>query len=76
MMFTTKLEIRDHIEDRSNGWYDQLVNDGSVSDELLSEAIANNGELEIGYDFGTLTIDAEGYVTAWNALNTDWYGED
>ena len=76
MMFMSKTEIQNHIEDRSTGWYDQLVNDGTVGDELLSEAIANDGELEIGYDFGTLSIDNEGYVTAWDALNTDWYGED
>lgn len=73
MMFMSKTEIQDHIEDRSNGWYDQLVNEGSVSDDLLSEAIANDGQLEIGYDFGILTIDNEGYITAWDALNTDWY---
>ena len=76
MMFMTKTEIQDHIQDRTGNWYDELVNMGMVSDELLSEAIANDGELEIGYDFGTLTIDSEGYVTAWDALNTDWYGED
>ena len=76
MMFASRTEIRDHIQDRSVGWYDQLVNDGSVSPELLADAIDNDGELEIGYDFGTLTIDAEGYITAWDALNTYWYGED
>jgi len=76
MMFMTKTEIQDHIQDRTGNWYDELVNMGMVSDELLSEAIANDGELEIGYDFGTLTIDSEGYITAWDALNTDWYGED
>lgn len=76
MMFTSKVEIRNHIEDRLNDWYDQLVNEGSVSDDLFSEALANNGTLEIGYDFGTLNIDREGYVTEWHALNTDWYGDD
>ena len=73
MMFMSKTEIQDHIEDRTGNWYDELVNMGMVSDELLSEALANDGELQIGYDFGTLTIDSEGYVTAWDALNTDWY---
>jgi len=73
MMFMNKTEIQDHIEDRPTGWHDQLVNEGSVSDELLSEAVANDGQLEIGYDFGTLTIDSEGYIIAWDAHNTDWY---
>ena len=72
MMFMSKTEIQDHIEDRTGNWYDELVNMGMVSDELLSEAIANDGELEIGYDFGTLSIDNEGYVVDWEPLNDAW----
>jgi len=45
---------------------------GMVSDELLSEALANDGELQIGYDFGTLSIDNEGYVVDWEPLNDAW----
>ena len=71
-IFTTKTEIMDHIEDRSENWLDQLHNDSAVSDDLLAEAMANNGQLEIGYDFGFLDIDPEGYVTGWEPYSKNW----